>query len=303
MPIHRSSVARIQQVATLTAWLLAAGWLAWNWESSPWSAAGGFLLIGLSFSLVLALEFMALRWVDRGDPAALPGAIELVRAWAVETVMALRVFCWRQPFRSREIPDLLDSSAGLTGRRGVVFVHGFICNRGFWTPWLKLLTASNHAFAAVDLEPVFCSLDDYPPIIDAAVAAVTEATGLPPLLVCHSMGGLAVRAWLKGGDRSGRVHHVVTIGTPHGGTWLGRFSRLPNGSQMGLGSQWLCALDADCIPTASTRFTCWYSNCDNVVFPTSTATLPGADNRLVCGVPHVALAFHPQVIAGTLGLL
>ena len=50
-------------------------------------------------------------------------------------------------------------------------------------------------------------------------------------------------------------------------------------------------------------FTCWYSNCDNIVFPVSSAALPSADNRLVRGVAHVHLAFHPAIIEHSLGLL
>jgi hypothetical protein len=52
-----------------------------------------------------------------------------------------------------------------------------------------------------------------------------------------------------------------------------------------------------------TLFTCWYSNCDNIVFPASTATLAGADNRLVHGAAHVQLAFLPEVMDATLALL
>jgi hypothetical protein len=43
------------------------------------------------------------------------------------------------------------------------------------------------------------------------------------------------------------------------------------------------------------RFTCFYSHCDNIVFPPSTATLPGADNRHVPGSAHVHLAAQPEV--------
>ena len=32
-------------------------------------------------------------------------------------------------------------------------------------------------------------------------------------------------------------------------------------------------------------------------------TLPGADNRHIAGVPHVAMAFHPKVMTDTLKLL
>ena len=97
---------------------------------------------------------------------------------------------------------------------------------------------------AVNLEPVFGSIDGYAPQIDAAVQQLTETTGLPPLLVCHSMGGLAARAWLKRMNAESRVHHVVTIGTPHRGTsfadWgVGRFERIarPLMEMIGIPSQ------------------------------------------------------------------
>jgi triacylglycerol lipase len=96
------------------------------------------------------------------------------------------------------------------------------------------------------------------------------------------------------------VHHVITIGSPHHGTWLGRFSRVANGRQMRLDSRWLRRLGE---PAAARRFTCWYSNCDNIVFPAATATLAGSDNRLVAGAAHVALAFHPRVMAESLALI
>jgi hypothetical protein len=50
-------------------------------------------------------------------------------------------------------------------------------------------------------------------------------------------------------------------------------------------------------------FVCWYSNCDNVVFPPSVGQLEGADNRLVLGAAHVQLAFTPEVMQSTLALL
>jgi triacylglycerol esterase/lipase EstA (alpha/beta hydrolase family) len=114
------------------------------------------------------------------------------------------------------------------------------------------------------------------------------------------MGGLAARAWLRGKQADDRVAHVITIGTPHHGTWLGRFSRLANGRQMRLGSRWLGELGRYGTPQRHAAFTCWYSNCDNIVFPVATATLPGADNRMVRGVAHVDLAFAPAVVRESL---
>jgi triacylglycerol esterase/lipase EstA (alpha/beta hydrolase family) len=111
------------------------------------------------------------------------------------------------------------------------------------------------------------------------------------------------------------VHHVVTIGTPHNGTWLARFAHGQNGRQMRQDSEWLQQLnrlktlvgaspaDESAAIKTPVRFTCWYSNCDNIVFPASTATLQGADNRLVQGAGHLELAFWPEVMEKTFELV
>jgi pimeloyl-ACP methyl ester carboxylesterase len=185
----------------------------------------------------------------------------------------------------------------------VVFIHGFMCNRGFWAPWMHELRARGSPHVAVNLEPVFGPIEEYAARIDEAVLRVTECTGRKPMLVCHSMGGLAARSWLLTPGAASCVERVVTIGSPHRGTWLGRFSNRANGRQMRLGSSWLRQLEQDEAAQARPPWTCWYSNCDNIVFPPSTATLDTADNRFVPGIAHVALAFQPEVMEHTLALL
>lgn len=289
-------LARLQRSLIFSLLLGAALWLAFTWARAPALAVAGLLVFACGHALVLALEFAAAHRLNRRDPAPRAGAAVLLRAWLREVRVAPRVFLWQQPFRSQALPDMLAPAAVLPGRRGIVFIHGFVCNRGYWNPWLYRLRGSGHAYAAVSLEPLFGSIDDYVPAIDAAVQRVTAATGLAPLLVCHSMGGLAARAWLRAQQADARVHHVVTLGTPHRGTWTARFSTVANGRQMALHSDWLRQL-AQAEPAQRQRlFTCYYSNCDNIVFPASTATLPGADNRLLAGVPHVAMGFEPRVM-------
>lgn len=295
----RSALARLQQVTTLSLLAWALIWLGWYWERSPRLAVAGFLVIVMGYSVFLAVEFVALRLFGT-DRAPRPTWAELARAWVAETVAAPRVFCWRQPFRWRVVPDLLET--GGEPRRGTIFIHGFVCNRGFWNPWLKRLRASGHPFIAVNLEPVFGSIDEYVPIVEDAVRRITQVTGLPPVLVCHSMGGLAARAWLGAKSAQDRVHRIITIASPHHGTWFGRFSHLTNGRQMRLRSPWLAALEQRTVG-GNSKFTCWYTNCDNIVFPASTATLAGADNRLVRGVAHVELAFQREVMEQSLAIV
>ena len=79
----------------------------------------------------------------------------------------------------------------------MLFVHGFFCNRGLWNPWMRRLRAAGIPFVAVNLEPVFGSIDSYASIVEAAVRSLEQATGGAPVIVAHSMGGLAVRSWLQ----------------------------------------------------------------------------------------------------------
>ena len=204
-----------------------------------------------------------------------------------------RVFFWRQPFRANAEPDHLPALRGEA--RGIVFIHGFACNRGLWTHWMRDLRRLDVPFIAINLEPIFGSIDCYPPIVESAVRRIEAQTGHAPVLVGHSMGGLAIRAWLRDFDSDARVHRVITIGSPHHGTWLARFGRTRNGYEMCLGSNWLAQLVAREPLSRYARFTCFYSRCDNIAFPVLTATLPGADNCHIPGVAHVHLAFQRVV--------
>lgn len=292
-------LARLQQFTTLSLLAIALAWGAWFGSDGRWGwAIGGALLVLFGYALFLALEFALLARVRGSDPAPRASFAQLLRAWWGEVVSAPLVFCWRQPFRSHAEPDHLP--AGAQGRLGVVLVHGFVCNRGFWNPWLRRFREADVPFVAVNLEPVFGRIGDYVGIVDAAVARVREATGRAPLVVAHSMGGLAVRAWLSRCATTDAVEHVVTIGSPHHGTWLARFGHTPNGRQMRRANDWLARLqESEAARSAGAppyaRFTCFYSHCDNIVFPPSTATLPGADNRHVPGSAHVHLAAQPEV--------
>jgi triacylglycerol lipase len=292
-------LARLQQFTTFSLLFGAIAWAAWQLSLGRWGwALAGALLILLGYAVVLGLEFLLLAVVRHGDPAPVATSSQLLRAWWGEATSAPAVFCWRQPFRSQAEPDHLPLDAH--GRTPCLLVHGFVCNRGFWNPWLRRLRAADVPFIAVNLEPVFGSVDDYVDLLDAAAKRLQAATGRAPFVIAHSMGGLAVRAWLR---RSGAdVAHVVTIGTPHLGTWLARFGLSANGRQMRQRSDWLGVL-AGGEASRYARFTCFYSHCDNIVFPPSTATLPGADNRHVAGSAHVHLAFQEAVVTETLALL
>jgi triacylglycerol esterase/lipase EstA (alpha/beta hydrolase family) len=177
-------------------------------------------------------------------------------------------------------------------------VHGFVCNRGLWTPWLRQLRTAGVPFIALNLEPVFGSIDDYPPLIEAAVQQLERATGEKPLLVGHSMGGLAIRAWLARHAADARVRGVLTLGSPHQGTWLAKLSHITaNTRQMRPGGEWLTQLAAAEPASRRELFLCVWGHGDNIVFPASNARLPGARECHIRATAHIDLVHHPAVRA------
>lgn len=283
--LQRRTMALMAMAALLWWSLLSnAGHPFWAWV--------GVVFVGLGYCLILAVEFTLLAVLHRDDPTPRAGLRTLVGAWWQECRIAMLVFGWRQPFRSNAVPD----TSGRPGRRGIVFVHGYVCNRGVWLPWLERCRDEGRPCLALNLEPVFSPLDAYVPQLERAIAEMEARTGLRPVLVCHSMGGLVARAWMAampGADA--RIARVITIGSPHRGTWLARFSRTANSLHMRQASTWLCGLSEREPPERAARFTCFYGHADNIVFPPTAAILPGSVPHHLPGSAHVAMAFHPDV--------
>lgn len=185
----------------------------------------------------------------------------------------------------------------------VLLLHGYGANSGFWQRLHQRLTADRISHCAVDLEPVLSSIDAYADLIEAEVArllARRRASSI--ILVCHSMGGLAARAWLRRYGQQ-RVARVITLGTPHAGSLLAGYGIGINARQMLPASawkseerHWLSALAASEDRSLRARFVCFWSRHDNIVMPQASAELPGANNRVVEGVGHVALGFDAGVL-------
>ena len=285
-------LARLQQVITLGALTLAGLWgaLCWRAGHEGWALLGVGLVV-ISYAGVLALEFTFLSMAHGADPTPRATALQLLRAWWGEVRSAPVVFCWRQPFFTDRYPD---APLRASNQPGVLLIHGFFCNRGLWNRWLQRLEEQGVPVIALSLEPVFGGIDEYTAAIENAVSQLHHSTGEPPVVVAHSMGGLALRAWWAQLDDDDRLRHVITLGTPHHGTWLARFALTRNSKQMRRVSRWLQDLAAREPADRARRFTCFYSHCDNIVFPPTTATLAGANNRHLPGVAHVHMVDRPE---------
>jgi triacylglycerol lipase len=185
----------------------------------------------------------------------------------------------------------------------VLLIHGYGCNSGYWHPMSKALAKARITHYAVDLEPVLLDIDGYVPLIHDAVESLCMETGYDRIvIVAHSMGGLATRAYLRD-HGSERIAKVITLGTPHRGTGLANFGAGPNSRQMrwtgnaktGTPSEWLRALAASENDAIRALFVSIYSHHDNIVSPQTSSHLAGATNIEFNGIGHVALGFHPAI--------
>jgi pimeloyl-ACP methyl ester carboxylesterase len=187
----------------------------------------------------------------------------------------------------------------------IVLVHGLACNRGNWFLFRRRLERAGCSAFALDYTPWFSTIDTYGPQLAAAIDEVLAATGAPRVIVvAHSMGGLVTRTCMArfGADK---VAHVVTLGTPHQGTWMTRFGFTPNVRNMAEGSAWLADLRSREAARSSkpyARFTCLFTCHDNLVTPQHNATLPGATNIPLSGVGHVSLVLSRNVFERVLGV-
>ena len=286
-------IARWQRRALLLGLLLWALLTGTAWASGCHGLALALTLLALGWHAAwLGLTVLLMRRVQRASGLAPPPAAQAWRAWWAECRAAPRVFAWRQPFRTHAEPDVWPADAA--GRQGVLLVHGYLCNRAIWNPWLRQLRARGIPAMAVTLEPPGAPLDEHVPALAAAVQQLWQRTGCAPLLVGHSMGGLALRAWWRADGGRTPVGGLITVGTPHAGTWLAHGGRSASARQMRPGSDWLRQLAQDeARLRAGHSQAPWvlsvFSPCDSIVFPTQGALWPGGEALAVAGAGHVDL--------------
>jgi pimeloyl-ACP methyl ester carboxylesterase len=273
----------------------------WLHRAHDWHPAlamlGAATVPVLADAAILGKQFTIGAWLRRRTrPDLRPGLAAALRAWLGEIVASLRTFFYAQiRYGARPLP----SGAGYD-RVPVLLVHGYFCNRGIWHPFARWLAERGHAVDSVNLEPVFGPIDDYVPLVEAAVERLRVRTGAERVaVVAHSMGGLAVRAFLAQ-HGSGAIDAVVTLGTPHRGTWLARFGYGRNVSQMRLDSGWLRELAAREAGQPRAPFTVILSHHDNIVAPQSIQTLQGARTIELTARGHVELAYDRGVWARAL---
>lgn len=289
-------------VLELAAYVAIAHWLhflfGWIYAALAAGAVATLVLSRLAMVAVsssIAFVIGAPRAPEhRIDPASAFAMI--LREWRAMLANNLFCFPWDgyavrrdpQPAPSRRIP--------------VVLVHGYFCNRGLFRALLRNLEARG-------VEPVFtpnfcaafATIEDFVAELHRDIERIAAATGQSQVvLVCHSMGGLAARAYLCE-QGSTRVRKLITIASPHHGTLHARLGAGANARQMQRGSRFigeLCRREAVRQPRCGV--TSIYSTHDNLVAPQETSRLDWAKNRPLPGHGHIDILGSAQLLEALL---
>lgn len=185
----------------------------------------------------------------------------------------------------------------------ILLVHGLIDNRSIFSLLRRGLSrrgfgsvfAMNWSTLTSDLRRAALQLGE-------EVEAIVAETGYERIhIVGHSLGGLIARYYVTrlGGDE--RVHTLVTMGTPHAGTYAAYALPLPVTVQLRPGSGFLSEL-AEPVPGCRTRFICYYSDADAIILPQRNGALRHPDlaarNVKLHGVGHISLPIVREVVHG-----
>ena len=183
----------------------------------------------------------------------------------------------------------------------IVLVHGIFDNRSIFTLLRRGLHRRGFGSTyALNYSPITADIRIVAARLGTLIDQVCEETGYERVhVVGHSLGGLIGRYLVQclGGDA--RVHTLVTLGTPHGGTLPAHLVPLHLARQMRIDGDLIAEL-AEPAPGCTTRFIAFWSDMDQLVIPQTRGRIQHADlnarNVLIRGAGHLSLPVDGRVI-------
>lgn len=297
-------IALLEQVLELGLYAAIGTWLA---------ARHGFGIPGIALftaacllaaRMLLVCASFAIAWLQRSPRApeqrlgVAASVAMVVREWRALLALNLVLLPWeRWAVRPDPVP-------GPTGHPAIVLVHGYLANRGCFRGLVRRLEQGGAGpIFTPNLRSWFAPIERFEQDLAAVVESIAASTGRKVILVSHSMGGLACRAYLAR-QGAGRVDRLITLASPHHGTAMAAFGMGPSAHQMRRHSDFLRALahgegaHGPGVPVLSI-----YSTHDNLVSPQETSRLPWARNIALAGVGHVDLLDSLEVAGHVLAEL
>jgi alpha/beta hydrolase fold len=188
-----------------------------------------------------------------------------------------------------------------TAATPILLVHGLIDNRSVFTVLRRALRRRGFGqVRTVNYSPFTSDIRDASRVLGRYVEALCAQTGYERVhMIAHSMGGMIARYYVQrlGGDA--RVHTLVTLGSPHGGTRAAHLVPLPVVRQLRPGSDVVAELARPAYE-CRTRFVAIWTDADQMIYPKASARIDHPDlavrNVLLPGAGHFSLPMDRRVV-------
>lgn len=286
-----SRLLRRLLIGQLLAGAVLGWWLATPTDPFPWLVLLAALGLPLLSTVMLAISTAVMSRAPGANGGWWRAVVGECWAW-----LRLGLFSLPWALSAPKLQQPLASQPPCAPQIPVLLVHGYLCNHRVWGLVARRLRQGGHPVLCVDLEPLFISIDRYAPLIEAAVTELCRQTGAQQVaLVGHSMGGLAIRAWMRAAGIR-RVARVITLGTPHAGTRIAQHHPSPNARQMGWRSAWLQDLATGESAGARALLRIALTPQDNIVYPQREQRLQGVPVTEFDGLGHLQLCLDARVI-------
>jgi pimeloyl-ACP methyl ester carboxylesterase len=183
----------------------------------------------------------------------------------------------------------------------ILLVHGMVDNRSIFTVLRRGLQRRGfRRVLSLNYSPLTSDVRRAAERLAARVETICAETGFERIhVIGHSMGGLIARYYVQcmGGDD--RVHTLVTLGSPHGGTLPAYLVPHRLGRQLRPGSDVVAELALPA-PDCRTRFLAVWSDLDQMMVPKTAARIDHPDlvarNVMVRGVGHMSLPINRRAV-------
>ncbi len=179
----------------------------------------------------------------------------------------------------------------------VLFIHGVLHNTATFA-WIKQKMALSgwRSFRAVNLSTTQHTIAQMAEQTFETMERMRRQFHSPQVdIVSHSLGGILARYVLQLMQQDGAVRRLITLGTPHQGTEVSRYSLLTHLRELAPGSRTIEDL-RNAPPLVKTQAISVSGNLDMLLWPRDTGHWPGVRNIRLKGVGHAGLLFSKRVL-------
>ncbi len=174
-------------------------------------------------------------------------------------------------------------------RNPVLLIHGIDDTHAVMEPLGRYLDGRGWRSFSFDMVPNDgqVGFDELARQVKSQVAAVRAQTGAAKVdLVGFSLGGMVARVYLQELGGASEVERLVTISSPHHGSWMAYLRWNVLGEELRPGSRVYQRLNANLAALSGVRHTALWTPFDLMIVPSWSSVLPGAREVRIPVVLH-----------------